>query len=93
MKQVYGTVSVATVYHNDELLNRVILNLDYMCRAQGRNGGFNEYTGQGGWCGVQLPRGGNHTRKTGKSSVVGFTLYCLGRSIVILMDEPPSIKK
>lgn len=75
-------------YHAADLLRRVLLSLDYLCRAQGRNGGYNEYAKQGGWVGVALPDGGNATRKDGKSSVVGFTLYCVGRSIVVLKDEP-----
>ena len=75
-------------YHDAELLERVLLNVDYMCRAQGSNGGYNEYPNQGGWCGVALPDGGNSTRRPGKSSVAGFTFYCLARSLVLLADEP-----
>jgi hypothetical protein len=75
-------------YHNSTILNRVLLNLDYICRAQGGNGGFNEKVEQGGWCGVALPNGGNNTRTDGSCTVTGFTMWLVGRSIVMLQNEP-----
>ena len=76
-------------YRNADILNRVLLNLDYICRAQGKNGGFNEkMSEQGGWCGVALPNGGNSTRTDGACTVTGFTMWLVGRSIVMLQNEP-----
>jgi hypothetical protein len=82
-------------YRNAEVLNRILLALDYSCRAQGGNGGFNEkidtQNGQYGWCGVALPNGGNNTRTDGASTVMGFPFFCIGRSIVMLQNEPAFI--
>jgi hypothetical protein len=75
-------------YRNSNILYRVLLNLDYICRAQGKNGGFNEKNEQGGWCGVALPNGGNNTRTDGSCTVTGFTMWLVGRSIVMLQNEP-----
>lgn len=65
-------------YQNAAALESAIRSLDYMVRAQGINGGFNEYHG---WCGVP-------NRTNGKSSVTGFTLHCLGAAIEMLADLP-----
>jgi hypothetical protein len=79
-------------YRNANVLYRILLALDYSCRAQGKNGGFNEkydfWNGQFGWCGVTLPNGGNNTRTDGASTVMGFPFFCIGRAIVMLQNEP-----
>lgn len=66
-------------YQDTNALNAAIWSIDHMCRAQGINGGFNEYHG---WCGVP-------DRSNGKSSVVGFTLHALGNAITLMagLDE------
>ena len=61
-----------------EVLDCALWSVDYMVRAQGSNGGFNEYHG---WCGAPQ-------RTTGKSSVTGFTLYAIGRAIAMLTPLP-----
>ncbi len=82
-------------YRSTNVLYRILLALDYSCRAQGKNGGFNEkydfWNGQLGWCGVTLPNGGNNTRTDGASTVMGFPFFCIGRSIVMLQNEPAFI--
>ena len=86
------TAALAYVYQNPNscyfkdpnVLESVILSLDYYTRSQGINGGFNEYHG---WCGVALPNGGNSTRTNGKSSVMGFTLWPFAKSIELLYYE------
>jgi len=70
-------------YARPEVLDGAIWSIDYMVRAQGNNGGFNEYHG---WCGAP-------ERTTGKSSVTGFTLYAIGRSIAILTSLPEMRQK
>jgi len=65
-------------YERPEVLDCAVWAIDYMVRAQGNNGGFNEYHG---WCGAP-------ERTTGKSSVTGFTLYAIGRAISILTPLP-----
>ncbi len=65
-------------YNRPEVLNCAIWSVDYMVRAQGSNGGFNEYHG---WCGAP-------ERTLGKSSVTGFTLYAIGRAIAMLVPLP-----
>ncbi len=65
-------------YGDTNVLNRAIWSIDHMCRAQGVNGGFNEYHG---WCGVP-------DRTNGKSSVVGFTLHALGNAIALMARLP-----
>ena len=66
-------------HHADpEALNCAIWSVDYMVRAQGNNGGFNEYHG---WCGAP-------ERTRGKSSVTGFTLYAIGRAIAMMTPLP-----
>jgi hypothetical protein len=65
-------------YHGrQDVLGSVLLSLDYMVRAQGSNGGFNEYHG---WCGVP-------NRQEGKSSVTGFTLHSICRSLMLLNGD------
>jgi hypothetical protein len=82
-------------YRSTNVLYRILLALDYSCRAQGKNGGFNEkidtWNGQYGWCGVTLPNGGNSTRTDGASTVMGFPFFCIGRAIVMLKNEPAFI--
>jgi hypothetical protein len=65
-------------YRNPAVLEAAIRSLDYMVRAQGINGGFNE---NHGWCGVPV-------RTNGKSSVTGFTLHALGAAIEMLAGMP-----
>ncbi|VGO15333.1 hypothetical protein PDESU_03916 [Pontiella desulfatans] len=65
-------------YQNPEVLNRAIWSVDYMCRAQGINGGFNEYHG---WCGVP-------DRTNGKSSVLGFTMHAIGNAVERMCNLP-----
>lgn len=65
-------------YGRPEVLNAALWSIDYMVRAQGSNGGFNEYHG---WCGAP-------ERTLGKSSVTGFTLYAIGRTIAMLAPLP-----
>lgn len=66
-------------YHRDpELLERLLMNFDYICRAQGANGCMSEsirysadYKGRKMlYCGVKPPTGGNETRHGGNSSVI-----------------------
>ena len=66
------------VYHSLAALNCAIWSIDYMVRAQGSNGGFNETQG---WCGVP-------NRKTASSSVTGFTLYGIASAIRLLAPLP-----
>ena len=61
-------------YRSTNVLDSAVWSVDHMVRAQGSNGGFNEYHG---WSGVP-------NRTLGKSSVSGFTLYAIARTIVIL---------
>ncbi len=65
-------------YQDSEVLDRAIWSVDYLCRAQGINGGFNEYHG---WCGVP-------DRTNGKSSVVGFTMHAIGNAIELMCRLP-----
>ncbi|MGJ8697785.1 MAG: hypothetical protein ACSHYF_15820 [Verrucomicrobiaceae bacterium] len=65
-------------FENPDVLDAAIWSIDYMCRAQGSNGGFNEFHG---WCGVPV-------RTNGKSSVVGFTLHGLGNAIALMAGLP-----
>jgi hypothetical protein len=60
-----------------EALHAAVASIDYMCRAQGGNGGFNEYHG---WCGVP-------DRDVGRSSVAGFTLTAIARAIEMLAQR------
>ncbi len=75
-------------YRDPSVLDAVLHSLDYTCRAQGDNGGFNENAWDGGWCGVKLPNGGNATRSRGRSPVAGFTMHSAARCIVLLQNEP-----
>lgn len=63
-------------YGSDLILNRVLWSIDYMTRAQGANGGF-----QDSWVGVPI-------RKDAYNCVAGFTLYSIARSITLLIREP-----
>lgn len=65
-------------YMSAAVLDSAIWSVDYMVRAQGSNGGFNEHQG---WC------GGPH-RTAGKSSVTGFTLHAIGDAITLLAGLP-----
>lgn len=65
-------------YQDSEVLDRAIWSVDYMCRAQGINGGFNEYHG---WCGVP-------DRTNGKSSVLGFTMHAIGNAVELMCSLP-----
>jgi len=65
-------------FRNPRALDSAVWSIDYMVRAQGDNGGFNEYHG---WCGVP-------ERTQGKSSVSGFTLYAIARAVAILAPLP-----
>lgn len=67
-------------FQNPAVLNSAIWSMDYMCRAQGSNGGFNEFASHG-WCGVP-------NRTNGKSSVVGFTLHAMGNAIALMAGIP-----
>ncbi|MAF12959.1 hypothetical protein CMK11_21115, partial [Candidatus Poribacteria bacterium] len=61
-------------HRSQAALDAAVASIDYMCRAQGSNGGLNEYHG---WCGVP-------DRTPGKSSVAGFTLYGIALAIELL---------
>lgn len=61
-----------------DVLEAAVRSIDYMCRAQGSNGGFNEYQG---WCGVP-------GRTPGKSSVLGFTMHAIGSAVEQLAGLP-----
>lgn len=82
-----GTYTIAFLYQcpasryykNEHVLNSVLWSIDYMTRAQGSNGGFNE-AGRG-WPGAP-------ERKSTYNPVAGFTLYAISRSIIILYDQP-----
>lgn len=65
-------------YQDPAVLEAAIRSVDYMVRAQGSNGGFNE---NHSWCGVP-------NRTNGKSSVTGFTLHALGAAIEMLATLP-----
>jgi hypothetical protein len=78
----------SSYYRNSDVLDNILLSLDYICRAQGSNGGFNEREDQGGWCGVALPNGGNNTRETGICTVIGFTMHSWAKCILTLQNEP-----
>ena len=86
MRMQECTALIAWAYINEksrhhgrpEVLDCAIWSVDYMVRAQGSNGGFNEYHG---WCGAP-------DRTLGKSSVTGFTLYAIGRAISMLAPLP-----
>lgn len=70
-------------YGSSDVLDCAVWSIDYMVRAQGSNGGFNEYHG---WCGAP-------ERTRGKSSVTGFTLYGIGRAIAMLSPLPEMRQK
>jgi len=65
-------------FQNPRARDGAVWSIDYMVRAQGDNGGFNEYHG---WCGAP-------ERTKGKSSVTGFTMYAIARAVVILTPLP-----
>lgn len=75
----YDELNIESLITRDELLDRVITGVDFLCRAQGANGGF--YSETGGWI------GGPYRQDASGNNLTGFGLRSVGEAIIMLFDE------
>lgn len=75
----YELLGIDDIVSKDELMERVIAGVDFLCRAQGSNGGF--YSDGGGWI------GGPERKAASGNNLTGFGLRSVGESIIMLFDE------
>ena len=76
-------------YHDPEHLKRILMHLDYFCRGQGINGGYDEIDKWvcNGDVGVMGPDYGDASRLEARNGIIGFTIYALGRGMTLLFED------
>lgn len=62
----------------EELMDRVVAGVDFLCRAQGSNGGF---FSQSGWI------GGPERREASGNNLTGFGLRSVGEALLMIRDD------
>lgn len=75
----YDDLDLEMIVTREELLDRIIVGTDFLCRAQGSNGGF--YSGSGGWI------GGPERIEASGNNLTGFGLRSVGEAVVMIYDE------
>jgi hypothetical protein len=76
-------------YHDEEHLKTILMHLDYFCRGQGINGGYDEIDGWvcNGDVGVMGPKYGDRSRLEARNGIIGFTIYAMGRGMTLLFED------